>query len=304
MVVSRRMVEGRVPLNGIMEPVHEVDLISEAAGRVTSVRVNVGDAVSEGDTLAVIDDRVPESRFLQARAAVLTAENQVKIARITKDSDRLLLDSDDISHLEFEQSLHALRQAEAQRLLALAEKKLAQKQFEDTRITSPIGGLVSRRFVERGTMATQGAPLFRVVDLSQLKVNVGVPQAVAAGLKNGGRARVRPTVLNDVTLDGRVHSISPQADEETGAFTAEIRVPNTDGSLRAGLTATCEIILPGSLLLVVPDHAMVSREGEAYVYRVYGGKATLTRVEKADALGSDVRITGDWSKETPSSWRG
>ena len=92
------------------------------------------------DTLAFIDDRIPLSQYRQARAQVLSAENGLKIARLNFESDGELLASGDISRLAYDNSELAVKAAEATRLSALAQLSAVEKQYLDTRITSPMAG--------------------------------------------------------------------------------------------------------------------------------------------------------------------
>ena len=292
LVVKSEIVEQTFPFSGVLEPLHSVDLVSEVSGKVQHIYKQLGDPVTVKDTLALIDDRIPLSQFRQAQSAVISAENNLDIARLNLKSDRELLENGDISQLAFDNSQLAMKTAEANRLSAMASFSLAEKGYKDTRITSPIDGFISRKYIDIGAMATPGSPLYRVVDLSSLKINVGVPQSVIDNVRTGSGAEITIPALRDQSFNGQVSYISPQADESTGTFTAEVRVKNTaDYLLRAGMTSKIDLKLSSyGKRIAVPDHAVVSKDGSQYVYKIHKDLAQLTAISVAEAFGSKVLI--------------
>ena len=298
LVIRPRRVEQRVQLTGVMRPIHSVDLVAGLQGEVRQVYGELGAAVTPMDTLAVIDDEIPWSQYRQAKAQVLSAENNLKIAELNLKSDGELLDNGDISMLAYENSLLTVKSAEAARLSAMASFSLAEAQLEDTRIVSPIPGLISRKHIDIGTMATPGKALYRVVDISNLKVEVGVPQSMVGRVRTGDPTMASISALNDEPFEGRVRFVSPEADEKSGAFLVEIHIENTkDRRIRAGMTARIELPLSGrARRLVVPEHALASKDGDAYVYRIRGQTARLAKIEVEETVGTDVVVSGGLSE--------
>ena len=291
-VVRPEQVEEAIEVNGVIAPHRAVDVVAEAGGRLIRVQADVGQRVTAGDTLAVIDDRVAASRLDHAEAQVLSARNKLKIARLNFESDRQLLDSGDISRLAFETSRFAVKSAEAELKSNQAELSRARKGYEDTRLTSPIDGWVSRKHIEPGAMMSVNKAAYRVVDLTTMKITLGIPQSAIGRVRPGGSVRITIDALGDRTYDGYVRYISPQAEETTGAFPAEVHLANTPGmTIRAGLTARCRVILGGSdLQFVVPGNAVVARDGKEYVYRIRDGIALLTEVETRKTFGGHVAV--------------
>ena len=218
LVIQPQRITQNIPLTGILQPNHQVDIVAEVSGKVTQINKRLGEPVTIKDTLAVIDDKIPLSNYRQARSQVLSAENNLKIAKLNLKSDKELFNNGDISQLAYENSQLAVKSAEASRLSALANLSLLEKNYRDTRITSPINGLISRKNIDMGMMVTPGTPLYRVVDLTTLKIKVGVPQSMISHISTGSSAEVEISALNNQVFKGNVHHISPQADENTGAF--------------------------------------------------------------------------------------
>lgn len=293
-VVQARRIEQNVSLSGVLQPLREVEIVAEIQGKAVQVTRELGDPVGLRDTLVFIDDRVPLSQYRQAQAQVLAAENELEIARRNFESDRELVDNGDISELSYATSRLAVRAAEAGRLGALAGLSAMEKQYLDTRITSPITGFVARKYVELGTMVVPGAPLYRVVDLSVLKAEVGVPQGLIGRVRVGSPAQVVVAALGGKGFAGEVRAIGPQADAASGAFPVEVHVDNTpDRILRAGLTVRVEILFEDrEERLAVPEHALVTRNGNRHVYRISQQVARLTPVS-VDAVFGDQAVVAD-----------
>lgn len=291
-IVKREAVEELIPLTGVLQPLNAVDIIAEVSGKVVTINKKAGDRVSRSDTLAVIDDRISKASFLQAKSQVLMAENNLEIATLNLKSDKELFESEDISKLAYENSVLGVKTAEANLLSAKAGLEVQEKQFEDTRLMSAISGQVSRKYVNLGTMVSPGMPVYRVVDLKVLKLEVGVPQTDIGRIRVGNPARVQIPALNDQIFEGSVYAVSPQADEETGGFMVEVHVKNTaDRQILAGMTAKIDLTMREmSKIVVVPSHALVSRDGKDFVYKINEETAYLTEVKTGETIGGKVVV--------------
>lgn len=290
--VNRKTVNQEVPLTGVMEPINSVDIVAEVSGEILKIEKQLGQYITTADTLAYVDDRIPKSNYEQAYAQVMSAENNLRIAKLNVESDKELQAMGDISKLAYENSVYNYKSAEANLLAAKATLSALEKSYEDTRVTSPINGLISRKHIDVGQMVNNGSPLFRVVDLSVLKLKVGIPQSTIVNVKPGSTAHIIVSGLNNGTFTGYVKNISPQADEATGSFLVEIYLKNTpDNKIRAGMTASVNLIVSAeNELLVVPDHAVVTKNGGDYIYRFEEGYAKLTEVKLGHKYGKQVEV--------------
>lgn len=292
MIVQPQDVQKGLNLSGLLQPIHSVDIVAKVSGNIEKINKELGARVNRNDILAVIDDKVPLSNFEQSKSQVLSAENNLKIARLNLLSDEELYKNGDISKLEYENSLLAVKTAEANHLSALATLSLMEKTYKDTRITSPINGFVSRKYIDLGMMVNPNSPVYRVVDLSALKIEVGIPQELIRYIEKGTKAKIKLSAFGNEMFDGAVEYISPQAETSTGAFNVEIHVPNTpDQTIKAGLTGRVEIILNNKQgQLVVPDFALINRADSSFVYIVQNQRAILTHVKLGEAYQSEVVV--------------
>lgn len=290
-VLTLQNVSESITLSSVLEPIRKVEIISEASGKVTAIYAHPGDRVTPADTLARIDDQVALSNYRQARAQLLTAENNLAIAMLNLRSDEQLFKNGDISELAWRNSQLAVKSAEADKLAAQAALQLMEKTWHDTRIVSPVKGVIARKYTDLGAMVNPGTALYRVVDNSVLKAIVGVPQEMISMVRVGSDARIF-TSANARPLSGKITYLAPQANEDNGAFDAEIHIKNAGpGRLPSGMTARIELqIASADKQLVIPNFALFEKNGQPSVYRVHGSVANLVAVEVGRQYGKHMVI--------------
>jgi HlyD family secretion protein len=144
--------------------------------------------------------------------------------------------------------------AEAKVQQAQAQLKLAQAYQSRAQIAAPLTGLVTRRSAHLGETVQPGAPLLSIVNLDTVDMIVYVPQAELPRVKIGSPVKVYADAYPNEAFAGEVASIAQQAqfsprdtqtkDDRTNiVFAVKVRLPNSDGRLKAGMTADAEIEL-------------------------------------------------------------
>ncbi|MFQ6678080.1 MAG: efflux RND transporter periplasmic adaptor subunit [Fidelibacterota bacterium] len=291
-IVKKSIVEASIPFTGILKPISSVDIVSEVSGKVKNINKNLGQSVSREDELAIIDDEIPYYQFRQALSQKLSAENNLKIAKLNLESDELLFNNEDISKIAYENSNLAVKNSEANLLAAVANLSLMERNYNNTRIKSPITGILSRKYIELGTMVNPGMVLYRVIDFTTLKVEIGISQDLINNAKVGSKANITISALGNETFQGEVRYLSPEADEITGTYKIEIHLANTsDMKIRAGMTAKVDLMITElKKQLTISSDVIVSKNGDFYVYKIEGNIAKLTKIETGHTFGSQTVV--------------
>ena len=207
------------------------DLDAELAARIDGVarevKVELGDAVSEGDVLLVLEDARELARLGSATAAL-------ELARATFTRVESLQAKNLVTAAQMDEARFGVRAAEA-------AQREAQVDLDHTRVTAPFAGVITRRTVGRGRSVREGEPLFRLTALQPLRALVRVSERDARGLRIGVAASL-------ITDDGReirasVQRISPATDPESGTVEVLLDVPRP-GPLRPGSSASVRLQLP------------------------------------------------------------
>jgi len=241
---------------------NDVALASETSGKIKEVYAAVGDFVQAGSPIVKVDDELK-------KAALETAEvNYEKSKRDLERFESLHKDSS-VSDSQIEGARLAFKAAEAQYITA-------KRQFNDTKICSPISGIVSSRPVDVGTMVQTNMIIANVVDISKLKVKVNVAEKDVFSMKTGDSVSVTSDVYPEMIFYGIVKTISSKGDE-LHTYPVEISLPNNPKHpLKAGMfaqvTFTAKTAHEG---LVIPRNALIGSMKNPQVFVVENNIAKL-----------------------------
>lgn len=306
-------------ITGSVKANNEVQVLAKSPGRVTNVRVDVGSVVKAGEVLATVEAvdmalrvKQADAQVQAARAGLEQAKVQQAAAQRSFDRAKNLHDKGSLSQSDFEQAENGLKLssvgvlgAEAQVSLAEANLAIVQKGFEDTRITSPIAGVVTKKMVNVGTFANTNGPAFAVQDQTSLKLEGTVPAAFVAQLETGMKVEVLVDELPGRSFEGAVSRIAPTLEQETRRGAIEVSLapakdllPYMFGRALIAFGNTADVV-------VVPTSAVLSVAGSPGVYVVRNDKAALVRprlgakhdndvvVEEGLVVGDRVVVSGD-----------
>jgi RND family efflux transporter MFP subunit len=232
-----------------------MNVAPQVSGYVVSVEVKDYEQVHAGQVLARIDDRIYRARVAAARANVnaqlaALANARAQLLRARADMGRVddLVSDGSVSLRERDQTLAALRQAEAQARqanggqggieaqvdAARAQLELAQIDLGHTVITATADGQVSETGVRVGQYVTNGTLLMSLVPADRWIV-ANFKETQVANIVPGQAASFRVDALNDARFSGHVERLAPAAgsefavlkpDNATGNF---VKVPQRIG---------------------------------------------------------------------------
>ena len=231
-------------VSGEVEARRSVDLAFKVPGVVATVAVEEGQSVTAGQVLAELESTEHQLHMeLAAAQAELAQDAHRRATQLNSQSS--------IPAADFVKAQVALRQATAQ-------LELARKAVADTRLMSPIAGVVARRGIDPGEQAAPGYPMFTIVAINPAQVRVGVPEAEIGGVRVGQTATVRLPSLPGVSLEGRVELVGVVADPVSRTYIVKIGVPNQNAMLRPGMIAEASIRDEARFsVLTVPGEAIV-----------------------------------------------
>ncbi len=225
-------------------------------GRVERVVVKEGDRVRRGQLLAKLESRDLEAALGQARSGLAMAEARLDNARAQRDRMSELHGRGSATEKGLEDAVAAFRIAEATVAKAQADIAAARVQLDYAAIRSPRDGWVVKKSIEPGDMATPGAPLFVVEDLSQLEAVVRIPEADVAGIAPGAKAQVE--VLGK-KRSAVIDRIVPASDPASRTFELRLVLDNPDGILKSGMFARVSLDIGQEEVLSLPTEALVHR---------------------------------------------
>ena len=268
---------------------------SETAGRVTRVAVKVGDHVKAGQILFQIDDELRAIAVEQAKAQLLAAETNFTKSQKDYARAQKLYETKDISNAELEGNKLGMQSAEAQYKSALVGLKLAQRQYDDTKIKSPINGIVASRRVDLGEMVAPGSDVANIVNISKVKVKLSIPEEQIGLIRLKQPASLHIDSDPTTEFKGMVYTVGSKTETPNGhSYPVEVIVENKDISvLKVGMFARVSIqvrTVPDAL--VISKESLVTEDTGPQVYVVENHTAKLRAVKLGIRSGDKVQVTG------------
>ena len=270
-------------LTGSLKPKEVVDVNAKGTGRIEQIQFLVGDHVRTGDLIAAIEDdelqqQVKRSQASNAvsKANITSREAELASAKADLERAKMLFDEELLSPQEYQQAQTSLEVMEAQLELAKAQAEQSEAELneleirlEQTKIYSPMSGVVSARFVDPGALVGPNNAILQIVNLSTMVTQGNVPERNIGKLRVGNSAKVIVDALPGRDFEGRVAHIAPILDAATRSAIIEIDIPNRDMSLKAEMFARISLDLGSTrAATLIPRDGLVYRGQQPGVYIV------------------------------------
>jgi len=264
---------------GTIVAYNDVAVMSETSGRVVKVDAEVGDYKKAGSVLVEVDSELKEAAFKAAKVSYEKAQ---------KDLERYeaLYKEGSISDSQIEQARWSYQTTESSYIVA-------KRQLTDTKITTPISGIVTARNVNIGSMvmgAPQATLVANVVDISRLKVKVNVSEKDVIRLKVGGKVDVTTDVFPGLVFTGSIFSISSKGDEGH-TYPVEVVLNNSQQQIKAGMFGSV-MFTPkiSGASIVIPRECIVGSVKNAVVYVISNNVAKLRSVVTGKDMGTNIEV--------------
>ncbi|RPH44633.1 MAG: efflux RND transporter periplasmic adaptor subunit [Burkholderiales bacterium] len=302
--------------NGSVAAWQEATVGAEVNGlRIAEVRAEVGDTVRRGQVLVTFaadtvraDVANAQAALAEARAAVGEAQASAAEAQSNAERARQVESSGALSAQQIAQYQTAAMTAQARLASAQARVQSAQAQLQSqdlrlrmTQVHAPDDGVISARAATVGAVVPAGQELFRLVRGNRLEWRAEVTASELARLKPKQAVRVLPASGGEIA--GTVRAIGPVVDAQTRNTLVYVDLP-VGGPAKAGMFARGEFLLGGSGGLVVPQQAIVVRDGFSYVFRVEGGRAVQQKVRTGRRDGERIEVIEGLTAEASVVARG
>jgi RND family efflux transporter MFP subunit len=274
--------ENALSFMGTFEPIRQNSIGSDASGKIIQMSVKEGDYVSAGQVLAKVDN---EYLLLQLQNLEVTIQGQ------KKDDERFtsLSENQAIPAVQAEKNKLALESLEIQ-------KKQLQKQINSATIKAPFSGVITKKFIDLGSVVGPGIPLFEITDVSSLKLTVYVPEAEIMKFSKSQKVIVNADVYADKNFDGTISNIAVQADKSHN-FAVQVTVSNPNKELMAGMYGNMSVANQTSKnALSIPRSALIGSTQNPQVYVIKNGKAILTSFQAGISDGTHIEIASGIEK--------
>jgi HlyD family secretion protein len=247
--------KGKITATGTIEAT-EINLSAKIGGQIDNLRLQEGDAVAPGDTLAVIDHSMPELQLKQARAGWELAQIQVESDRRDLQRATELMQKGSITQKQRDDAETRFKTSRARAEQALASVEIIRKNIADCYIVSPVRGVVTNANFEGGETVGPASVVYTISRLDTVEITVYIGERELGYVKIGQTAEVFSDSYPGRVYPGKVVYISSQAeftpkniqtkqDRVKQVFGVKIRLPNPGMELKPGMPADAAIVVEG-----------------------------------------------------------
>lgn len=255
--------------------------------QLVEVRANVGDVVKKGQVLARFNTSTVNAELAQSSANVAEANALLAQAKADHARAQSLKGTGAISTQQLEQFDTSLKAAQARLHAAQAARVVGAQRVQQALVVAPDEGVISARNATVGSVAQAGQELFRMVLKNRLEWRA---ELTADQIKQVAAGRVASIELSDgESIKGVVRQVAPTLNEKTNSATVYADLLNVGGA-RAGMFAKGHFELAPSDALMVPQTAVVMRDGFNYVFTVVEHKAVQVKVGLGRRSDTQVEI--------------
>lgn len=253
---NRQRFEHYIELQGDVTTKQNVLIYPEAAGVLIRVLVKEGQSVKKGQLLATIDQGGMDNQLNQMKT-------QLALARTTFERQERLWNQKIGTEIQY---LQAKSTFEGQESMV----KQLESQLDKYKITAPFSGIIDDVIKDQGTVVAPGGPgfeVFRIINLSEMYLEVSVPESHIANVTKGKNVEVYFPVLNR-SITSAVRQTGNFINPNNRSFNVEIPLPNTDNLIKPNMTAKVLIndYLNEDAMLIPQSVISENAEGEQYVF--------------------------------------
>ena len=209
-----------------IEPDNTAQIGFAVAGVVNNVQVEEGQTVTQGQLLASIDATEYSNALAIANAGLEQAQDMYN--RLDGLYSKGSLPAKDYIDIKTK-----LAQAKA-------NKSINEKHINDSRLYSPISGIITEKKIERGSTSAPGIPAFTIIKTDVVYAKISVPESEVGNLQKGRDAMVFIPTLHD-SITGKITIINPQGDAVSRTYAVKVKLVNTGARLLPGMIADVKI---------------------------------------------------------------
>lgn len=237
-----------VSANGTLNPVVLVNVGTQVSGIVKKLHVDFNDPVKAGQVLLELDPALVNAQLQQSQANLESAIASLDLARANATRTEELYAKEYVSRQEHDQSLQALRAAEAAVLASRAQVARDRTNVGYAVIRSPVNGVVVSRQVDEGqTVAAsfQTPMLFSIAqDLSKMRILANVAEADIGSIRPEQKVSFTVDAFPDRTFHAKVAQVrlNPTTQQNVVTYTVVIDAENPGRLLIPGMTAYVAIV--------------------------------------------------------------
>ena len=274
-------------------------------GQIMEEPIEEGQHVTKGQLLARIDDRDYRAQLHQAAADHDLAVANVELKRTQALRNEALYKSGVASRDQLDVAENALAVARADMARTAAAIDFAKFNVSQCYITSPINGIVLKKYREQGDTINYGGDIqagggatdiVQLADTGDMRAEVDINEIDIAKVAMGAPARVIPDAYPDRPFDANLVKIYPEADRQKGTVKVEVRINHPDLAIIKPEMSVRVNFSTGATrgdhkpTLLVPKKAIATEGVSSYVWTIHNGIAGRASIRRGREFEEGVEV--------------
>jgi len=238
------------------------------------------------------DIKIADAAVARAEQALEMAKKPARAEEIAQAQSALVVAQQQYELAKKPYTEHDLELARASVQQAQAAAEMAEIALAETRVISPIDGVVSEKLQSVGALVSPQTPILSVIS-SDVEMVLGVDESQIGQIGEGQKAEITVAAYPGTVFPAKVVLVGPSADPRTRTFTVKVRPDDQSGKLKAGMFAQVSIVTQEKEnAVLVPKEAVVTRSGQSVVFVVKEDVVEQRVVQIGLKKSGMVEITG------------
>lgn len=311
--VKQGIIRDTSVFSGTLLPSSQFTVAPKISGRLEKISVNIGDRVTQGQLIALLDDDEYVQQVEQAKAELDVAKANIEenlsalyLARSEYERAKALREKKIVSESELDVAEAQYKATEAKQKVLLAQVaqkeaalKFATVKLEYTRIRASWENgdsyrVIGERYVDQGAMLNANAPIVSIIDIQNLTAVIHVIERDYPRIKKGQAAKITTDAFPGKDFNGKVTRIAPVLKESARQARVEISVANPSELIKPGMFVRVEIeFARQENATIIPVNALIKHQDILGIFLADGEtmKAQFIPVELGIKTGNLVEVS-------------
>jgi RND family efflux transporter MFP subunit len=278
-----------------IRPRIETDQGFRVSGKVARRLVDVGETVAPGQVLGTLDDTDLKLQLEQADAEAGAAKISLEQASADEARGAELRRSGWTSQAAFDKLRAAAEEARGRDRRAQRAVELATNAVAYSSLKADSAGVVTATYIEPGQVVAVGQAAIRVAKLGEKEAMIAAPESLLDMVRHG-EAKMTLWSSPAHPYQARLRELAPAADATTRTYAARFSLPDADGDVALGMSATLTLLDPHSPQVAKVPLSALFNQGDGPVLWTVAANGTLALKHVTVA-----RYDGEWRKALRSS---
>lgn len=261
-----------VTFTGDLEPLNQAVISSEIDAEVLKVLVNEGQSVKKDQVLAILDDTDLREAASEQQALLDISKQKYQLDKKKMDLQKELYDQGFLSKIAYDELVVNSKVSEETIKQQQASLYRAKKKLSDTVIKAPFAGVVYKKSIDAGQLASKNGQLFSLANLDVMQIKAAIPSDLINSVSvNQAVKFILETDIQD--YNGKITRVNPVAEAGTRSYMIYVNFDNSKHQLKSGQFVKGQIIVASlNNVVQIPTDSIRKSNESSYVYVLQSDK--------------------------------